>query len=72
MKKVIELSPLVTATLYTGKDVPAPRPSPMLTITSFESVPMGLGWYGEPSGIEISGEAAVSALADLLTQRHVE
>jgi hypothetical protein len=66
MKVEAKLSFHVTAKLYTDKDVPFPRKSPLLVLSSTASAQEGLGGYGAPDEIEVSGEEAMKTLTELL------
>lgn len=70
MKTEVKFSSLKTATLYTGEDVRFPHKSPLLELTTYEHAEEGLGGYGAPDTICISGEEALSKLADLLARRN--
>ena len=70
MKVESKLSFHITATLYTAEDVPKPYDSPLLKITSTAFAQEGLGGYGPPDAVLVSGEEALSKLAELLSQRY--
>jgi hypothetical protein len=72
VKSKIQLAPLITATLYTGVDVPRPRESPLLIIESYEGASEGLGGYGPPDSIYVSGKEALQKLARLLADEQLD
>lgn len=69
MKTEVRLNADVTATLLEGEDVPWPWKSPLLKLSSTQFSTEGLGGFGPPDEVFITGEEALDKLAELLSRR---